>query len=323
MVTIDAHARRPRTRRRTSSRAWRRAIAFYLFIGPWLIGFVLLGVIPLTLGFLTSLTNYDGLNLASIKFVGLRNYTRAFADPDAIFSFWRTLVWSALNTPIWLLLSFALALVLNQRVKGQGFFRTLYYLPSVIPLVATIWIWKIFLEANNGLLNAIISLFRPGTAIPWLSGYALPSLTAIAVWAGLGSGMVIFLAGLQGIPSELEEAARIDGASAWQILRYVTIPLMTPVIFFQLVLALISALQTFVAPLLLSNVSASEVSIPPREIYLYMIHTYRQIFVYQRFGYGAALLWLLFIVILALTLLVFRTARYWVHYEVEIEGAER
>jgi multiple sugar transport system permease protein len=298
-------------------------MAFYLFVAPWLIGFVLLGVLPLVLGFLTSLTNYDGLNLAGVKFVGLRNYARVFADPDVLFSLQRTLIWSALNIPIWMALSFALALILNRHTRGQGIFRTLFYLPSVIPVVATIWIWKIFLDANYGLLNAIISLFRPGTATPWLSGYALPSLTTISVWMGLGSGMVIFLAGLQGIPGELEEAARIDGASALQVLRYVTIPLMTPVIFFQLVLALINSLQTFVAPLLLSNISASEVSIPPRAIYLYMIHTYRQIFVYQRFGYGTALLWLLFVVILALTLLVFRTARYWVYYEVEPEGAAR
>lgn len=318
MSRVQSLVPRQGIRRRASARTWRRAAAFYLFIAPWLIGFVLLGVVPLILGFLTSLTNYDGLNLADVKFVGLRNYTRLLEDPDAAFSFQRTLLWSALNVPVWLILSFALALILNQNIRGRGAFRTLYYLPSLIPLVATIWIWRIFLDTNYGLLNGIISLVRPGTAIPWLSEHALPSLTAIAVWTGLGSGMVIFLAGLQGIPTELEEAARIDGANRWHVLRYVTIPLMTPVIFFQLILALIGSFQALAVPLLLAG--SGQGSVPPRATYLYMVHTYRQIFVYQRFGYGTALLWLLFVVILALTLLLFRTSRYWVHYEVSIEG---
>jgi multiple sugar transport system permease protein len=306
-----------------SSRTWRRTITFYLFIAPWLIGFVLLQVVPLIIGFLTSLTNYDGLNLATIKFVGLDNYARVFTDPDATFSFGRTLRWSALNTPAWIILSFVLALILNQDIRGRGVFRTLYYLPSVIPVVATVWVWKIFLDANYGLLNGMISLIRPGTATRWLSEYALQSLTAISVWGGLGSGMVIFLAGLQGIPGELEEAARIDGANTLQVFRHVTIPLMTPVIFFQLVLALIGSFQALVVPLLLATIGAGQASVPPRATYLYMIHTYRQIFVYQRFGYGTAMLWLLFVVIMALTLLVFRTARYWVHYEVAVEGEEQ
>ena len=322
MAAIQSGTRRLGIQRHMSRRVWRRTVAFYLFIAPWLLGFVLLGIIPLILGLLTSLTNYDGLNLATIKFLGVRNYTRAFADPDVRFSFGRTLWWGALNTPAWLILSFILALILNQAVKGRGLFRTLYYLPSIIPAVATVWVWKIFLDQNYGLLNAIISLFRPGTAVPWLSEYALAGLTAIAVWGGLGGGMVIFLAGLQGIPDEVVEAARIDGANALQVFRYVTLPLMTPVIFFQLVLALIGSFQQLTLPLLLGK-GSGQLAFPPRGIYLYMLNTYYQIFVYQRFGYGTALLWLLFIVVMLLTLLVFRTARYWVYSEVSLEGGER
>ncbi len=322
MSTAQAGARRMGIQQRMTSRAWRRTIAFYVFIAPWLIGFILLGVIPLILGFLTSLTNYDGLNLATIKFIGALNYTRALVDPDVSFSFGRTLLWGALNTPAWLILSFVLALILNQAVSGRGLFRTLYYIPSIIPAVATVWVWKIFLDQNYGLLNALISVFRPGTAIPWLSGYALAGLTAIAVWGGLGGGMVIFLAGLQGIPDEVIEAARMDGASTMQVLRHVTIPLMTPVIFFQLVLALIGSFQQLTLPLLLGK-GAGQLTFPPRAIYLYMLNTYYQIFVYQRFGYGIALLWLLFVVVMLLTWLVFRSARYWVYSEVSLEGGER
>ena len=308
---------------RRSARDRTRTRAFFLFIAPWLIGFIALSVIPLVLGFGVSLTNYDGLNLSTVRFVGPDNYTRAFRDPDVLFSLGRTLLWSVLNTPSWLLVSFLMALILNQKVKGQGFFRTLFYLPTVIPVVASVWIWKIVLDQNFGLLNAAISLFQPGTATGWLTSYALQGLTVIAVWGGLGGGMVIFLAGLQNIPSELIDAARIDGAGALSIFRHVTLPLMSPVIFFQLVMALISSFQQLVLPMLLAPGAAGGLFAPPRGTYLYMIHVYRQMFTNLRYGYGTALLWLLFIVVVVLTLVVFRTARYWVHYEVSVEGGER
>ncbi len=143
-------------------------------------------------------------------------------------------------------------------------------------------------------------------------------MTAIAVWGGLGFGMVVFLAGLQGIPSELEEAARIDGANELQVFRYVTLPLMTPVIFFMLILSLIGSLQELSRPLLLA--STAQAAVPPRSTYLYMVHTYGQIFDFQRFGYGTALMWLLTILTIALAALVFWSQRYWVHYEVSVEG---
>jgi len=319
MAIVQSSQRRIAVQRRTSLRRRRTTAAFYLFISPWLLGFVFLGIVPLVLGFLTSLTNYDGLNLANIKWVGLRNYSRAFADSEAIYAFGRTLLWTALNVPLWLVLSFGLALLMNQQVKGRGIFRTLYYLPGVIPAVASVWIWRILLDTNYGMLNGAISIVRPGTAIPWLSQYPLPAVTAIAVWQGLGSGMVIFLAGLQGISNELLEAAELDGASRWQALRYITIPLMTPVIFFQLVLALITSFQQLGLPLLLGIAATGTQAYVPRGIYLYMIHTYNQIFVYQRFGYGTALLWLMFLFILVVTLIVFKTSRFWVHYEVATE----
>jgi multiple sugar transport system permease protein len=309
----------PRTgsRRRVMSRKARRTVWFYAFITPWLLGFVFLWIIPLALGFLTSLTNYDGLNLPDLKFVGLSNYARTFTDEDALWSFGQTLKWTVLNLPTWMVLSFILALILNQGVKGLGFFRTAYYLPSVVPTVALVWIWKIILDRNAGLLNAVISVFSPGTAIAWLTSYALQGLTVIAVWSGLGWGMVVFLAGLQGIPDELLEAARIDGASILQIFRYVTIPLMTPVIFFVLVNGLIGSFQQFVVPQLLASIgggaAAGFTQVPPRPVYLSMNHVNRQIFNFQRFGYGTAMLWLLFIVVAALTVVVFKTSRFWVY----------
>lgn len=306
-------------------RAWRprgrraaRTFAFYAMISPWLIGFVLLGVIPLVVGLLASFTNYDGLNVDAFKWIGTRNYSRVLQDSEAIHAFRRTMLWSALNVPIWLALSFTLALILNQSIRARGFFRTLFYLPSIVPAVGAVWAWRLLLDPNNGVVNAIISLFRPGTAILWTTDYALQSLTMIAVWQGAGVGMVIFLAGLQGIPRELEEAAYLDGASTLQSFRFITIPLMTPVIFFQLVLAIIGSLQQFALPMLLAGGRMG--SVPPRDAYFFVVHVMRQIFTFSRFGYGLALLWMLFVVIVALTLVVFRTSRYWVHYEVDIAG---
>lgn len=317
-TTLSANQPRRWFWQRTYSRRITRSIAFYAFISPWLIGFVLLGIIPLAVGILASFTNYDGINVETVKWLGSRNYSRVFNDSEAIYAFQRTLLWSALNVPIWLVVSFTLALILNQGIKARGFFRTLFYLPSIIPVVAVVWAWRLLLDPNNGVLNAIISIFRPGTAILWTTEYALPSLTAISVWKGAGVGMVIFLAGLQGIPRELEEAAVIDGATRLRVFLHVTIPLMTPVIFFQLILGIIGSLQQFDLPVLLAGGRIG--SVPPRAIYFYVVHTMQQIFTFSRFGYGLALMWLLFVVIVIFTIIVFRTSRYWVYYEVEAKG---
>jgi len=297
-----------------TSRARRRRRAFYTFVTPWLVGFILLTTLPLIAGLLTSLTNYDGLNLFNVDFVGMRNYASVLKDPNARHGVNRTLMWSLLNLPLWMICSLLLAILVNRKVKGIGVFRTLLYIPSVIPGVALVWTWKIILEQNFGLLNGFLSLFRPGTGIGWLTKYALGGVTAIAVWNGLGAGMIIFLAGLQGIPDELVEAARIDGANNFQVFWNVTLPMMTPVLFYQLVLGLIGAFQQFVIPLLVTT--TAQQGIPVRGAYLYMIHVYQQIFATGRFGYGMALLWLLIIVIVLLTGVVFATQRYWVYTEI-------
>ncbi|MBV7330399.1 sugar ABC transporter permease [Chloroflexi bacterium TSY] len=303
------------------SRRTTRRLAFYAMISPWLIGFIALGVIPLVVGLLTSFTNYDGLNVDTVKWIGTRNYERVFLDSEAQHAFRRTLLWSLLNVPIWLVLSFILALILNQSIRARGFFRTLFYLPSIIPAVGAVWAWRLLLDPNNGVINAIISIFRPGTAILWTTEYALPALTMLSVWQGAGVGMVIFLAGLQGIPRELEEAAFLDGASTLRVFRHVTIPLMTPVIFFQLILAIIGSLQQFALPMLLAGGRMG--SVPPRAAYFFVVHVMRQIFTFSRFGYGLALMWLLFIVIVVLTIVVFWSSRFWVYYEVDIAGKEK
>jgi multiple sugar transport system permease protein len=302
---------RPRFR----GRRWRETRSFYLFVGPWLIGFVVLGVFPLVLGLATSFTNYDGFNLDHVKLLGPSNYARALADNEALLALGRTVYFSALSVPAGIVLALAIALLLNQSVPLRGGFRTLFYLPTIVPIVATVWVWKIFLDQNFGLLNAGIELAFPNVAVRWLVDYPTFVLVALTLWTGVGGGMVIFLAGLQGIPPELKDAAQIDGADRFETFRFITLPLLTPVIFFQLILGIINSLQTLVAPLLLAGASLS--AMPPRDNYFYLIHVYIQVFANQRFGYGTALLWLLFVVIVVLSVLVFRSSRYWVYYEAE------
>jgi multiple sugar transport system permease protein len=291
----------------------RRNRAFFGFISPWLIGMILFTVVPLVAGFLVSTTNYDGLNLGTMDFVALRNYANILRDPTARWGFMRTLLWSLLNLPLWMICCFLLALLVNRNVKGIGIFRTLLYIPSIVPGVALVWTWRIILEQNFGLLNGAISVFRPGTGTGWLTTYALLGVSTIALWNGLGNGMIIFLAGLQGIPEELVEAAKIDGANTYRIFRNITLPMMTPVIFYQLVLGLISAFQQFVIPLLVTT--TGQQGIPVRGVYLFMIHVYQQIFANGRFGYGMAMLWVMIVLIIGLTILVFATQRFWVFSE--------
>jgi multiple sugar transport system permease protein len=184
-------------------------------------------------------------------------------------------------------------------------------------------VWKTLLDKNTGLLNGLIGFFKPGTAVGWLSSYSLQSLAVIVLWTGLGAGMIIFLAGLQNIPNELIEAARIDGASNWDIVRYITLPLMSPVIFLQLIQGLIGAFQQLTYPFLIGYVSYSGgISTPPRGVFLSMVNTYLEIRLNQRYAYGSALLWLFVIGILILTGLVFWSQKFWV-YTGEVEEKRR
>lgn len=300
-------------------RGWSRHsnLTFYLFISPWLVlGFLGLTVIPMLYAFGLSLTNFDGMS-AHWHFIGLANYSELLNDSDTWWSLGRTLLYMVITVPLSVVLGLALALLLNQKIRGIGFFRTLFYMPAIVPVVASAVIWKLVFDTDNGLLNAILEHLG-GSSVIWLvDPTAFIALIVMVLW-GVGGGMIIFLAGLQGIPNELREAAAMDGATPWQQLVSVILPLLTPVIFFQVVTGAIYSLQTVVQPLLLA-VSSGTVTPDsvPRSNYLYMVNVYAQVFENARFGYGAALLWVLFAVVLVITLLVFRSSALWVYYEVE------
>jgi multiple sugar transport system permease protein len=307
-VEISA-SRNPRASK--FNRSQRANLNFFGFITPWLLGFIFLTVIPLVICLVISFTNYDGLNWDSLKFIKFNNYARAFISPDARQSLRQTLIWLGLYLPLWMVITFGLALLLNGVRKAKGFLRTLYYLPSVMPATAVVIIWISILDKNSGLLNGLISLVRPGTAIGWVSDYSLQVLTIMILWTTLGTGVIIFLAGLQNISDELLEAAKMDGANGWQVLIKIILPLMTPMIFFQLIIGLISVFQQMTYPLLLS--SSRFMGVTPREIYLYMYNAYSEIMIRQRYGYGSALLWLLFLGIVIFSLILFWSQKFWVY----------
>jgi multiple sugar transport system permease protein len=300
---------RPAARRLRA--AQREALTFYLCISPWLVGLLIFVLGPVLTSLAISFTRWD--LLTPPRFVGLRNYERMLADP----LFWQALKVTALYTllyvPTELIGGLALALLMNQRVRGIAIFRTIFYLPSVISGVAFVVVWMWIFHPEAGLLNASLALIGI-TGPRWLTD---PDTALIALWMmslwGLGRAAVIYLAGLQGVPRELHEAARIDGASPWQALRHITIPLLTPTIFFNLVLSLIATLQTFTSAFVATNGGPLDATL------FYVLYLYRQAFERFNMGYASALAWVLFLIILGLTIVVARTADRWVYYE----GARR
>jgi multiple sugar transport system permease protein len=313
-TAAGGEGRVPGPRRRRLTRSARQASAFYLFITPWLLGFVALAVIPIVLGLLMSLTNYDGFNVDSVKWVGLSNYRRAIDDPGAFAALRRTLMFLVIGVPAVVGVQLVLAFLLHQVRRAKGFFRMVFYLPSVVPVVAAAWVWKIAGD-EDGLINNLASVARPGTHIAWLVDHPTTLLMMFVIWAWTGTGMLIFLAALQGIPNELREAAALDGANHFQVARKIMLPLLTPAIFFQLVITFFLAFQVLVEPLLLSAGILGLNSTPPEENNFFVVNAFREIFVGQRFGYGAALLWILFGIALLTTLLLFASGRFWVYRE--------
>ena len=299
--------------RRQRETAW-----FYTLVSPWLIGFALFTFIPMAIGILASFTNYNGINLNSLRFVGLRNYERIFTDRQVGIAIVRTLEFGGLLIVLSLTLSIIIAYLLTRNVRGKSILRAIFYIPSVLPIVSAVAVWRFLMADRGGLVNDWLTAFTGQSAdILWLSSHGNVVLLLFSLWVGLGGGMLIFMAGFEGIPKDLEHAAQMDGANPLQIFQFVTLPLITPAIFFQLIMLLIYVLQTYITPLLLTPGQSGLSTIPPNETYFYMVHAFRQVFTHQRIGYGTALINLLFMFMLLLTLFLFSSSRWWVYYEVE------
>ncbi len=298
-----------RTRAARSSMARREAITGYLFVAPAVLGFLLWVAGPMLFSAWLSLTEWD--LLTPPRFVGVQNYLTMFNDAV----FWKSLrvtfYFTIVSVPLFQALSFATALLMNVNVRGISVFRTIYYLPSIVPVVANALLFAWIFNSDFGLLNAALrSIGLP--KILWLQDprWAMPALITMSMW-GVGGAMLIYLAGLQGVPQQLYEAAEIDGANYWHRFRHVTVPMMSPVIFFNLVLGLIGALQTFTQGYIITNGG------PQNSTLFYALYLYRQAFTNFKMGYAAALAWVLFLIVLVLSLLVFRYLGRQVYYEDE------
>jgi multiple sugar transport system permease protein len=296
------------------NRQLRHDLRAYLFLLPWLISLLVFTAYPMFASFYFALTNYNVVSPP--EWVGLANFERMFFNDPLFWTAVRnTLYYTLVSVPLSLLVALGLALLLNYAVHGIGIFRTIVYLPTLVPAIASGLLWVVLLNPRNGLINTslgFLGLPRPG----WLQSadWAMPGVIMISLWAGTGSAMLIFLAGLKDVPQSLLDAAKIDGAGNWQQFRYITMPLLTPTIYFNLIMGLISAFQVFGLLLALTGTSGSG---PRNSLLVYMVLLYRNAFRNFEMGYASAMAMVLFVVLVLLTLLVVRTSRYWVHYEAE------
>jgi multiple sugar transport system permease protein len=284
-----------------------------LFISPWIIGFAWFQLYPILASIRYSFTNYNMMQPPVP--VGLANYTRLFTE-DELFrkALTNTATYALASVPLDLIIAFGFALLLNLRLPGRTIFRTVFYFPAVIPTVATAILWSMLLNTKGGLVN--IALEAIGLdAIPWLTSptWTMPALILLSVW-GIGPIVVIFLAGLQDVPRELYEAARLDGAGPFRLVRDVTIPMLSPVILFNLVIGMIAALQVFAQPFVIFG-SGGHVGGPLDSVLVYSVQLYTVAFQQFRMGYAAAMAWILFAIIFTLSLLAIRFSNRFVHYE--------
>jgi len=283
----------------------KKSLTGYLFIAPWLLGFL---AYPFLSSVYLSFTRYDIVRPP--VWVGAANYhTLLTGDP----LFWKSLSvtfqFALVAVPLGIILGVALALLLNLDLRGMGLYRTIFFLPSILPTVATSVVFLWLFNPEIGLINRLLRVVGV-TGPEWLQSptWALPSLVLLSLWA-VGGSMVIYLAGLKDIPTHLYEAATIDGASAWQRLRYVTLPMLSPVIFFNLVMGLIGVFQYFTEAYIMTQGG------PEDSTHFYALYLFERAWRYLDMGYASAMAWVLFLVIMAVTGVLFWTQRRWVHYE--------
>jgi multiple sugar transport system permease protein len=285
----------------------RRTVIGYIFISPFILGVLFWVLIPA----LTAiwLVFHDWNLISPARYSGLDNVIRLWGDR----LFWQALkvttIYTVFSVPLSLVISFCLALLINQPLRGIALFRTIFYLPSIMPVVAAAVLWAWIFNTEFGLLNIVLRYFGL-PKIGWLlqPGWALPALILMSLWS-VGAPMIIFLAGLQGIPEVLYEAAKIDGAGRLAQLRYITIPLMMPTIFFNLVIGIINSFQVFTAALIMTGGG------PQNATLFFVLYLYQVGFRFLEMGYAATLSWVLFFILMVLTWFVFKTVGRQVHYE--------
>jgi multiple sugar transport system permease protein len=293
---------------RMSPMAKREERYFYLCISPWIAGFLIFTAGPIVASLFFSFCNYDVVTPPN--WVGIQNYKRLISDP----LFWQSLkvtsYFSLVSVPLGIILSLIIAILLNQNIKGLTWFRTIYYMPSVISGVAVALLWMWIFNPEFGVLNFLLwKLFHiQGPAWLMSEEWVIPALIIMSLW-GIGGDIVIYLAGLQGIPTELYEAAEIDGANSFNKFLNITIPMMSPVLLFTLIMGIINSFQVFTQAYVMTRGGPHYASL------FYVLYIYQNAFQFFSMGYASALSWILFLIILALTFLIFKSSPLWVYYE--------
>ena len=289
------------------------AIVGWILAMPFVIGFLVFTAGPMLISLYLSFTEWN--LLSSPEFVGLEQYQTMLFDDELVWQSLRVTLYFALaSIPLHIILGLAVAMLLNASVKGLSFFRTIYYLPAILSGVAVAMLWRWIFSADFGLLNAALALFDI-EGPNWLNSrtWVVPSFILMSLW-GVGGSMVIYLASLQGIPSSLYEAATIDGANWWQKTRSITLPIMSPVILFQLIIGIIQSFRFFEGAYIMTDGGPANASL------FFMLYLYRQAFQFFHMGYASALAWLIFVIVLVLSLIVLRSSTAWVYYETELKG---
>ncbi|WP_246240510.1 carbohydrate ABC transporter permease [Anaerocolumna sedimenticola] len=279
----------------------------YIFITPGIIGFLCFSLGPMLYSLYISTMDWN--IITPMKFIGLKNYAEAFGDKLTWKSLKVTAYYTVLTVPLVVAVSFLVAMLLNMKVKLISLARTIFYIPSIVPVVASAAIWMYIYNPTYGLLNGILrNTGLPTQNFIYGPNSVIPCLAVMAVW-GAGNTVIIYLAGLQGVSPQLYEAAKIDGAKGRQTFRHITIPLMTPIIFYNVVMTTIGCLQTFTQSYIMTDGGPADSSL------FFSLLIYRNAFKFGRMGYAAALSWILFVIVGALTLVIFSTSNKWVYYE--------
>jgi ABC-type sugar transport system permease subunit len=284
------------------------------FLSPWILGFLAFTLIPMIATVLFTFVDLritEGI-LNPTTFVGLENYSTMVGDPQTWKSMWITIRFGLIALPIGILAPLGLALLVNSPdLKGQTVFRALFYMPYIVPFVAALFLWGGMLNPETGWINESLRALGVQNPPLWANSpdWVYPAYVIMGIW-GIGNAMLIMLAGLQGVPTELYDAAKVDGANTWRSFWAVTFPMISPVIFYNLVLSIVGLFQYFLVPLVVNQGTGR----PGGATMFYNLYLYKTFFTFQNMSYGATLAWLLFMVILVVTVLLFWSAKYWVYY---------
>lgn len=276
---------------------------------PAMFGFLFLDLIPMVASLYYSLSEYNAIGLP--KFIGFSNYIRFFngSDPAFLQSVKATLYYAVLSVPAYLIFAFCIALLLNRKMVGRTFFRAVFYLPSIVPAVASSFSWLLLMNPDFGLLNKLLSILGlPTSQWLWNSRSVIPAIVFMGIW-GTGSTQVIFLAGLQSIPRVYYEAVDIDGGNSFQKLIHITLPMISSTLFFNLVMGVIGGLQVFSQAYIMTDGGPNNASL------FYIFYLWRNAFTYMKMGTASAMAWLMFAVVIVLSALIFKTSNKWVYYE--------